>query len=349
MVILAKSGVYCSCMLASQPVLRLDKSLGKKLPAVRDNLSAVVLAGNHLWLGGDEGTELDRMTQGKDGNFAGHRRFDLRPLLKLPGDEDSEIDIEGLDVDNGFVWLVGSHALKRRKPQDGLTVKKNRKRLSRVETEANRFTLARVPIDSKAAPAKSVGSKRAARLEGDGNGNLLSRALAKDPHLRDFTRIPSKDNGIDIEGLAVRGMRAFVGLRGPVLRGWAVVLDLELKQAGRYLKFARPPRKHFLQLGGLGVREMVVKGKDLLILAGPTMDLDGPVFVFRWAKALDEKKEVMVPAASLPLVLTVPFGAGYDHAEGMTRFGEQIMICYDSPAPARLVGPDGVRADVFDL
>jgi hypothetical protein len=27
----------------------------------------------------------------------------------------------------------------------------------------------------------------------------------------------------------------------------------------------------------------------------------------------------------------------------------RAMICYDSPADARLVGHDGVRADVFDL
>ncbi len=29
---------------------------------------------------------------------------------------------------------------------------------------------------------------------------------------------------------------------------------------------------------GLGIRELVIQGKDLLILAGPSMDLDGPVF-----------------------------------------------------------------------
>ena len=41
-------------------------------------------------------------------------------------------------------------------------------------------------------------------------------------------------------------------------------------------------RKHVLRLDGLGVRDLCPHGEDLLVLAGPTMDLDGPVHVFRW-------------------------------------------------------------------
>ena len=95
----------------------------------------------------------------------------------------------------------------------------------------------------------------------------------------------------DIEGLAAAGGRLFLGLRGPVLRGWAVVLEvalaedpdrrstLRLQAIGPH---GRPYRKHFLHLGGLGIRDLCAQGTDLLILAGPTMDLDGPVTVFRW-------------------------------------------------------------------
>ena len=70
----------------SSPILRLDPSLTKKeLAKIRDNFSAIVLHGSHLWLGGDEGTSIDRMTLDADGNFGSHTRFDLAPLLKLPG------------------------------------------------------------------------------------------------------------------------------------------------------------------------------------------------------------------------------------------------------------------------
>ena len=41
----------------------------------------------------------------------------------------------------------------------------------------------------------------------------------------------------------------------------------------------------FLPLAGLGVRDLHLDGDDLLLLAGPTMVLDGAVRVFRWVGA----------------------------------------------------------------
>ena len=65
----------------SSPILRLDPSLPtKELAKIRDNFSAVVLHGSHVWLGGDEGTSIDRMTRDADGSFGSHTRFDLAPL-----------------------------------------------------------------------------------------------------------------------------------------------------------------------------------------------------------------------------------------------------------------------------
>ena len=44
-------------MPKSSPILRFNPALPKKdLEKIRDNVSAIVLDGNHLWLGGDEGT-----------------------------------------------------------------------------------------------------------------------------------------------------------------------------------------------------------------------------------------------------------------------------------------------------
>jgi hypothetical protein len=341
-----------------QPVLNLDPALGSKkdLAKIRDNFSALVLHGDHLWLGGDEGTQLDRMTRDGD-NFGEHRRFDLGPLVNLPvlGNKPSEIDMEGLDFDGGYLWIVGSHSLKRKKTEDDKTPLDNRERLATVEAEGNRYTLARLSLDGNGEPAKQSPPLRAARLEGDAQGDLLTRALAGDPHIGAFCKIPSKDNGLDVEGLAVRGNRAFVGLRGPVLRGWAIVVELELRDAALgTLVLAKPLRKHFLQLEGLGVRDLAIHGQDLYVLAGPTMSLDGPVFVYRWTGALDNTAEALLSRSALQKVLAVPFGASRDHAEGMAIIENaggalSVMICYDSPADARLTGVAGVRADVFDL
>ncbi len=57
-------------------------------------------------------------------------------------------------------------------------------------------------------------------------GKDLRDLLEDDEHLAPFLAIPGKDNGLDVEGIAVRGDRVLLGLRGPVLRGWALVLEL---------------------------------------------------------------------------------------------------------------------------
>ena len=84
------------------------------------------------------------------------------------------------------------------------------------------------------------------------------------------------------------------------------------------------------------------------------MDLDGPVFIYRWAKALDQSSDSLIERRELQKVVSVPFGAGTDHAEGLTLLTKpslSVLISYDAPDKSRLVGPDedGVQADIFDL
>lgn len=356
----------------SSPILRFDAALLERdLVKARDNLSAVVLHGDHLWLGGDEGTSIDRMTRDGSGNFGSHARFALKDHLALPAGPKEEIDIEGLDVDGGYLWLIGSHSAKRKKADRDKSPAENVQRLGKVEIDGNRFTLARVPLSDGAEPVGSHGSLTAARLRGDATGNLLTAALKTDRHLGRFVPggsneeavhgIPSKDNGFDLEGLAVSGNRVFFGLRGPVLRGWAVVIELSVAAAEDGVLSLDPigPAdapyiKHFLQLDGLGVREMVIRGDDLLVLAGPSMDLDGPVFIYRWKNALEARSESLTWRDELTRVVTVPFAEGHNHAEGLTLATATplaVLVSYDSPHPSRLEGADGsgVRADIFDV
>ncbi len=129
------------------------------------------------------------------------------------------------------------------------------------------------------------------RLKGDVQANLLTRALADDPHFGPCMSIPGKDNGFDIEGLAVDGRRLLLGLRGPVLRGWSALLEIAVESRRDPLRLVPLDgsgtliRKHFLQLDGLGIRDLHFSGDDLYILAGPTMVLNGEVRVFSWPGA----------------------------------------------------------------
>ena len=99
------------------------------------------------------------------------------------------------------------------------------------------------------------------------------------------------------------------------------------------------------------MRDICVDGDDLLVLAGPTMNLDGPVAVFRWRGALASTDEQLIFSDSLERVLAVPSGTGRDHAEGMAllRDPKRVLIVYDSPSEERKINERAVKADVFEL
>ncbi|WP_334190730.1 DUF3616 domain-containing protein [Noviherbaspirillum sp.] len=359
---------------------RHDLGKGKEM---RDGLSVALQIGNTLWVANDETISLERLSLVKEdggGEYRyarDHKQFPLDDYLRLPvprtGDpaELQEVDIEGLAYDDGYLWLVGSHSLKRRKPEVKEGVRKAQKQLARLCAEGNRYLLARIPVAESNGTftlmKESVrkGNKQcAAQLRAKGERNDLMDVLMEDEHLAPFLSIPGKDNGFDIEGLAVAGKRVFIGLRGPVLRGWAIILELALKEdkedpAVLKLKRIGPDgrryRKHFLNLGGLGIRDLCVQGDDLLILAGPTMDLDGPVTVFRWVDGTEPKGESMLDTNDVKRVIDVPFGQGVDHAEGICLYSsdggkaKSLLVVYDAACVSRQVGESSLAADVFHL
>jgi hypothetical protein len=236
------------------------------------------------------------------------------------------------------------------------------RRLGKLRRDPNRYVIVRLAVqlgvDRRPEPVRvSRDGRRSALVGAPGAENLLD-LLRADTHLAPFLAIPARDNGIDVQGLAVVGDRLYVGLRGPVLRGWAVVLEVRPVQdptdpgrlaLGIFAEGARY-RKHFLELGGLGVRDLCLDGDDLLVLAGPTMALSGPVRVHRWRGAATAGP--VVREAQLPVETVVPHGEGTDHAEGITLLAgdpsdprARLLVVYDMPAPARRPWPDTLLAD----
>jgi hypothetical protein len=360
----------------SNPILQFGSSFEK----VEDSLSAVVLVEDRLWVASDELTSIERLSSNDGVTFQNHKSFPLEKLIRLPAQDtkfDQEIDIEGMDHDGSCLWLVGSHSIKRKNVKKKDAGKKDEAiaKIGKTEIEGNRFILARIPlvvsdtteqelVASTKPPAQIL---KSAQLAGDIKSNDLIDAFRGDgpghgdPHLEGFLSIPGKDNGFDIEGLAVSGDRVFLGLRGPVLRGWTIILELsvDFSEPGELtLKNIEPDgrvyRKHFLELDGLGIRDLCIDGSDLLILAGPTMTLEGPVAVFRWRDALGSAEARLVFSEARKQLLVVPHGQGTDHAEGMTiipgsKSPRQLLVVYDSPGEQRKVGGGAVRTDVFEL
>ncbi|PPT08936.1 hypothetical protein CKA32_001314 [Geitlerinema sp. FC II] len=319
-----------------------------------------------LWLGSDELTSIERLSPLEPGVYGAHQLFRIEEFVELI--DDSEIDIEGMDYADGYLWVVGSHSFKRKKPK-GKKTEKDLERLSEIKRDANRNLLVRIPI-LHGQPVKSCATSDdagdrlfAAALTRTEASNLLLDTLKEDEHLGPFVemQLPSKDNGLDIEGLAVRGDRIFLGLRGPVLRGWAIVIEIQVEASEtgqltlRELDDGRHYRKHFVDLNGLGIRELCFHGDDLIVLGGPTMDLEGAMQVFRLKDILEHDGDTLWDGESgiLKLLFNLPFTIGADHAEGLTLFPcfeeDGLMVVYDSPHPERRPSDRAIFADVFRL
>ncbi|MBD0363289.1 MAG: DUF3616 domain-containing protein, partial [Coleofasciculus sp. C3-bin4] len=92
--------------LLNQVVLRF---LDKYTP-FHEDLSAVVLTPDkHLWLGSDETTTLERLSQVDACTFGNHHNFQVADVIDLPASTEEEIDVEGLTYADYYLWLVGSH------------------------------------------------------------------------------------------------------------------------------------------------------------------------------------------------------------------------------------------------
>jgi len=347
----------------------------KKAAEIAGSISGLVQSGSCLWVASDQTASVERLTAGDANRLDGygdHRSYRLADFVTLPQHDkpDTEVDLEGIDLqwlshDTGYLWLVGSHSRARTRVKDDDSENRAIEKLETVTLDENRCVLLRIPVligaeglpnlvPSCKNPAGGAAVITAGRLTD------LAAKLAQDKHFGPFTKNPGKDNGLDIEGLAVTGNRIYIGFRGPVLRGWACVLELSVEPAGRLttgqaLQLHKDPErfaKHFLDLGGLGVRDLTVDGDDLIVLAGPTMLLDGPVRLLRWPGGAKAGAAQLVRADELELIHELPYGTGNDHAEGFgivrSADGQQLVVAYDSPADARLSqGGDQVLVDAF--
>lgn len=243
-------------------------------------------------------------------------------VLDPPGPRD-EMDLEGLAVaDDGFVYVLGSHAARRWRVEATNKVEKNRAiLLSPPEPQPARDVLLRYPVD---AEGRAGGVERA---------TLRPYLDAHEP-FRSFRDIPSKENGVDAEGLAVRDGWVWVGFRGPVLRGnFTPVLRL---------RFGPPiadVETRFLALGGLGVRDLAAVSDGLLVLAGPVGDGPGPYRLYHWDGEDTVGGKDLTRAPGLRLLGDLPLPSSRDaemppKAEGLAVVEEtatawKIFVVFD--------------------
>ena len=312
---------------------------------MQEDLSACVRLGDVLFLACDETAGIERLRLTPSG-WGDHHHYDLAGFVDLPAGPANEIDIEGLEIADGWLWVLGSHALKRRGPGKA-TGAEALARMAEVEDDGNRQFLGRLPLADLGdgpEPVAQDGARRQAHVKFDRVARL-KHWLAGDPHLGRFLDIPAKENGLDIEGIAVRGDRVWLGLRGPVLRGHAVVLELvfALDAAGN-LKPARIDgrrryRKHLIDTGGAGIRDLALDGDDLLLLTGPTLAGDGATRVLRWRNAVGCTESSLHRGDRVAVALDLPYAGTGDNPEGLCQWeNETWLVVHDSPHPDRISG-----------
>jgi hypothetical protein len=335
-------------------ILELGSSGDKEAADLVQNLSALATHDGLLWLGGDEGRCLYRLRRLSEHHYGDLVQVKLQDFGLAGGKADRESDIEGLALDGERLWLVGSHSLRRRRHDsvDGapLTI------LPDKEQSRNAHVLGCLLLDEEGLP---VAGKRLAFDTPTGR-DALTHALAADPWIAPFLAIPSKENGLDVEGIAARGDQVLVGLRGPVLRGIALVLDLRLgglNADGPTLSLASLNYR-CLQISGLGVRDLAALpgSNDVLVLAGPTMSLGGPCYLYRWRNAFCA--EGLADSGGITLEATEPLlmirdgcpgrpEEGSDKPEGLdveSREGDLLAwVAYDDPTLSRRQGGQAVQ------
>ncbi|HEY3391281.1 MAG TPA: DUF3616 domain-containing protein [Lacipirellulaceae bacterium] len=203
----------------------------------------------------DEGAEFNV--------FKDNSEHELLSTVNLLDGGDEEIDMEAAASDAEHIYIIGSHSIRRRLVDPERTYRQNRRRLSRVVPHTESYRLFRIQLDD----AGQLAAKESIDLRD---------ILENDEILGPFLSVPGKENGIDIEGIAVKNGKLFVGFRGPVLRGnFVPVLAFRFDEPDDYELL-------FMQLGGRGIRDLVAVEDGFLIVAGAIGDGDASYQLCLW-------------------------------------------------------------------
>ena len=224
---------------------------GKEKP--QTSVSGVDGTGDFLAIVSDEmknPTTVQLLERAGDG-------FAAAGSVKLPAG-DGEVDLEavGLDRGNGTVYVTGSHCATR-KVEDGV--------LGEVKGKKSREQFFRFKLAADGTAGAVEGPKS------------LTPALNAHPVLGPFRAVASKENGIDIEGLAIKDGHLHFGFRGPVLRGaWVPVLSCTWDNP------TGSAQVRYIRLGGRGIRDLTAVDGGFLVLAGPVGDGDSTYRIYFW-------------------------------------------------------------------
>lgn len=190
-----------------------------------------------------------------------------------------ELDAEGAATDGEYFYVVGSHSVKRKDCKSNA-----------ASRHLVRFKAAWT-APAASSPQGSQPSLTADRLQQTGG---LWELMKRDPYLGQHadgclgaeaggTREQQQRRpGLDIEGIATKSGRLYLGFRGPTRKGVVPVYSVDA--SALFDGTAARPQLSMLDVGsGLGIRDMVAGKSALLLLLGP--DDHEPVGESKWRVA----------------------------------------------------------------
>ena len=150
-----------------------------------------------------------------------------------------------------------------------------------------------------------------------------------------FQEIPSKENGIDMEGIAIDdNEKLHIGFRGPVVRGNFVPI-LVLSFEGKFKEKNMQSEILFVNLGGRGIRGLDTIQEGFLLLAGPNGDEEISTQLYFWnGKDCIPGKDNSNALNNVNLLCTIPIPTAGAKPEGLHVIKEdseqfQFMIVFD--------------------
>jgi hypothetical protein len=222
-----------------------------------------------------------------------------------------ELDAEGVAFGGNSFYVTGSHGRPRHEDDPSKEEKNNAK--AKATRQIFRITLPPSAIDMLSG--KLVGAPEIARSV------QLAEIIRAQPEISKWYDKALDDNGLTIEGVAVRDTTLYVGMRGPVLEnGSAVILSTPLAvifdgQQAQAKVHPLPLEKDTLGKPR-GIRDLASYGSGFLLLAGPVNDpapgheiQTGDYSIYSWDGDATVKKLVdlkgygkkVKPEALLPL------------------------------------------------
>ena len=206
----------------------------------------------------DDNLQFAQFVTVKDGKLvAGDTIRLMRDKFK---GEPLELDGEGVAFSKGFYYVIGSHG----RPRGELDPELAKARID-ASSQIIRFR-AKHGTDAKVERTST-----------------LKKMIAAEPAFDGLRDQQLENNGLTIEGIAVKDGTLFAGFRGPVLddNKKAVVMSAPLDAL--FDNAAAPPRLFRLPLGeSRGVRDLASYGGGILILAGPVKSGPGVYAIYWW-------------------------------------------------------------------